>query len=104
MIKYKHLIAAGLILLIACEVPRKGLDQIFPGAGFEKGWSWHGSPKHYFPENLYDYINGEAELYLSYGFCYAIVRFLLHQQDQLHLPVLHQPHQFLKAVVQSQAP
>ncbi len=53
---------------LSCENPQKGLDQLFPGPGFEKGWSWFEMPTHYNPEDLYDYIDGEAELYLSYGF------------------------------------
>lgn len=53
---------------LSCEQTKAGLDQLFPGPGFEKGWSWHGKPKHYSPQNLYVYINGEAELYLAYDF------------------------------------
>jgi len=53
---------------ISCEQPKAGLDQLFPGAGFTKGWSWQGKPKHFLPNNLYEYIDGEAELYLSYNF------------------------------------
>jgi hypothetical protein len=69
MARTRNLFLAGLLFFVfACETPRQGLDQIFPGAALEKGWSWHGLPVHYQPENLYDYINGEAELYLSYGF------------------------------------
>ena len=56
------------IILFACDPGEKGLDQLFPGPGFEKGWSWHGMPKHHFSENLYEIINGEAELYLTFGF------------------------------------
>lgn len=56
------------VFVLSCENPQKGLDQLFPGPGFEKGWSWFGMPTHYSPEDLYDYIDGEAELYLSYGF------------------------------------
>ncbi len=57
-----------LVFIISCEKPGEGLDQLFPGAGFKKGWSWHGMPTHYTAENLYEYIDGEAELYLAYGF------------------------------------
>ncbi|MFH1943375.1 MAG: DUF6599 family protein [bacterium] len=57
-----------VVLSFSCEHPQKGLDQLFPGPGFEKGWSWHGMPKHYSAGNLYEYIDGEAELYLKYGF------------------------------------
>jgi len=33
-----------------------------------KGWEISGEIKVYTPETLYDYINGAAELYLSYDF------------------------------------
>ena len=68
---FRKLSLIGLALLIcvsACEKSQTGLDRLFPGPGFEKGWSWDGMPKHYTPDNLYEYINGEAELYLTYGF------------------------------------
>ena len=32
------------------------------------GWRLDGQPAVYVPSSLYDYINGQAELYLSYGF------------------------------------
>jgi len=59
---------AMLICVSACEKSQTGLDRLFPGPGFEKGWSWDGMPTHYTPDNLYEYIDGEAELYLTYGF------------------------------------
>ncbi len=58
----------SIILFLSCEKPQTGLDQLFPGPGFEKGWSWFKMPVHYNPDNLYEYIDGEAELYLSYDF------------------------------------
>ena len=62
-------IGAGLVLLAsACDPGVQGLDRLFPGPGFEKGWSWHGKPRHFSVQNLYEYIDGEAELYLAYGF------------------------------------
>ena len=32
------------------------------------GWKLAEAPDHYTPDNLFDYIDGNAELYLSYGF------------------------------------
>jgi hypothetical protein len=51
-----------------CLFRKKGVDSLFPSPGFEKGWKWEGKPKHYTPQNLYEIINGEAELYISHGF------------------------------------
>jgi hypothetical protein len=56
------------LLLTGCIFRSKGLDHFFPSSGFQKGWNWEGKPKHYNPQNLYEIIDGEAELYISYGF------------------------------------
>ncbi|MDM7925209.1 MAG: hypothetical protein QUS35_04235 [bacterium] len=57
--------AAGIFL--SCGSGRKGLDRLFPSPGFEKGWNWDGRPRHFTPENLYEAIDGEADLYIAYG-------------------------------------
>jgi hypothetical protein len=57
-----------LLLSTACVFRKKGMDSLFPAPGFQKGWSWEGKPRHYTSQNLYEIIDGEAELYLSYGF------------------------------------
>lgn len=56
------------LLFASCLFHRKGLDSFFPASGFQKEWMWEGKPKHYTPQNLYEIIDGEAELYISYGF------------------------------------
>jgi hypothetical protein len=60
--------AAVLALLCACSRPHSGLDRLFPSPGFEKGWQWDGKPAHFTAQTLYEHIDGEAELYLGYGF------------------------------------
>jgi len=69
MKKWIGWIILGTITLFSfCFRPTSKLDTLFPSPGFEKGWKWDGKPKHYSPETLYQYIDGEADLYLSYGF------------------------------------
>jgi hypothetical protein len=46
----------------------ESLEKMLPSAGFSKGWSLDGKATTYTKETLYTYINGEAELYLPYGF------------------------------------
>jgi hypothetical protein len=41
------------------------IEDIFPEL---EGWKKDGTPRIYTPENLYEYINGAAESYLSYDF------------------------------------
>lgn len=57
--------AAGIFL--SCGSGGKGLDRLFPSPGFEKGWNWDGRPRHFTPANLYEAIDGEADLYIGYG-------------------------------------
>jgi hypothetical protein len=44
------------------------MNAFFPEAGTLEGWTQQEKPKHYQSQNLYEYIDGEAELYLSYDF------------------------------------
>ena len=39
-----------------------------PNADVLTGWEMVSEPETYGPENLWDYINGQAEFYLAYGF------------------------------------
>lgn len=62
-------IVIGIVFTFFCCFQSKNkLNSLFPSPGFEKGWKWNGKPKYYSPETLYQYIDGEADLYLSYGF------------------------------------
>ena len=51
-----------------CQSPLEGLDLLFPAKDFQTNWKWDGRPVHYIPVNLYELINGEAELSHAYGF------------------------------------
>lgn len=42
--------------------------QILPMAGFLSGWSMEGKAESFSRETLYQHIDGEAEMYLPYGF------------------------------------
>ncbi|MCX5812213.1 MAG: hypothetical protein NT178_06680 [Proteobacteria bacterium] len=44
------------------------IENVFPITGFSEGWVMEGKVKTFNPDNLYKHINGEAELYLPYGF------------------------------------
>jgi hypothetical protein len=57
-----------LALLLKGDVLPEGMDAFFAGSGFVSGWTIREKPRRYRPENLYEYIDGEAELYLSYDF------------------------------------
>jgi len=66
----------GAWFLVACqpgEVERgatasESADAVLPGAVALAGWEMVSQPENFGPENLWDYINGQAEFYLNYGF------------------------------------
>lgn len=58
--------AATLVAVIGCCVVA-GADSSLP-AELEGGWAMSGSVETFDPSNLYEHINGEAELFFPYGF------------------------------------
>jgi hypothetical protein len=42
--------------------------RVLPASGFSPGWALEGPIKKFTGEDLFEYINGEAELYLQFGF------------------------------------
>ncbi len=50
-------------VFLYCEAP--GMGEYFPDMD---GWSKKGVPEFYNPDNLYEYIDGAAEVFLSYDF------------------------------------
>ncbi len=44
------------------------VEGFLPAPGFSEGWVIEGKVNRYSAEDLYVYINGEAELYMPYGF------------------------------------
>ena len=51
------------------EAPETGAAAVgLPGTGDLAAWEMVSEPETFGPENLWDYINGQAESYLGYGF------------------------------------
>ena len=61
-------IACWLAMVVPALAAEPPIESLLPGPGFADGWAIDGKAKQYTEENLYVYINGEAELYLPYGF------------------------------------
>lgn len=72
-LRYVALIVA-MATMLAFSIASGGLagaadaDNFLPAPGFLQGWALSGKIGHYNAGNLYTYINGEAELYMPYGF------------------------------------
>jgi hypothetical protein len=66
------LIAILLLLPFVVNVHAAPVDlpveKVMPAPGFSEGWALEGKIKTFNSDNLYKHINGEAELYLPYGF------------------------------------
>lgn len=66
-------IRVALLLSLACTPPSamaasNSLLSVLPAGGFAEGWLMDEKPALFTQDTLFDYINGEAELYLPYGF------------------------------------
>ena len=58
-------ISVHCVCLWAADTP---IENILPQEGFSSGWAMEGKVKRYATDNLYTYINGEAEMYMPFGF------------------------------------
>ena len=74
--------AVGLIL--GCSSPQDvDLGALLPEETALGGWTIAEGPVEFGPEDLYDYLNGAAERYLSYGFVRALhVRYEIEGDDR----------------------
>jgi hypothetical protein len=56
------------IFLVSYGFTDEKMDALFPEPDFGENWEKLDKPTYYEQENLFEYINGEAELYHTYGF------------------------------------
>lgn len=64
-------IAVAMVALGHCGAPRSGgptPEDLLPASGAAVGWERSGETKVYVPNNLFDYLDGQAELFFVYGF------------------------------------
>jgi hypothetical protein len=57
------------------------LEKMLPSTGFAKGWAMDGKATTYTKKTLYTYIDGEAELYMPYGFSTLVSALYTKQGD-----------------------
>ncbi|HME44496.1 MAG TPA: DUF6599 family protein [Syntrophorhabdales bacterium] len=67
MMRSLLILTAVLSIVSPLRAAEKALENVLP-ADCVAGWSMDGKVATYNPENLYKYIDGEAELYMPYGF------------------------------------
>jgi hypothetical protein len=59
------------------------VSSLVPQPDADRGWQWDFEPEIYTPENLYEYINGEAEVYIDYEFIEMVTASHRRHDDQL---------------------
>ncbi len=67
------IISAGIFVCICCALlpafsSEPAIEKLLPPQACAEGWVIEEQPVVYTKENLFDYINGEAEIYFPYGF------------------------------------
>jgi hypothetical protein len=66
----KRLALLAILLTLAAGAPAQvtSLQDLLPRPDIENGWRYDVEPASYTADNLFEYIDGEAELYIDYHF------------------------------------
>jgi hypothetical protein len=72
-----------LIILLALTAVRADITDLLPSAFLAPDWSLEFAPDIYHPENLHDYINGQAELFKQYEFVEMVTAYYVHRKDPM---------------------
>jgi hypothetical protein len=71
----KRIVLSVILVLPHVVLASQGtLAKALPQDGEVEGWTKHRSRQHFAGENLYEYINGGAEIYHEYGFVQVVVQ------------------------------
>lgn len=82
------LIVLLLFLSTGMAADSTGVLSLLPDPDFSPGWNYDFEPEVYGPDNLFEYINGEAELYKDYEFkIMATASYLMHTDPALSFTV-----------------
>ena len=70
-------------LFLSCNKPAKTIGEMLPPGSKMSEWQ-KGEPGHTYKQNqLYEYINGGADIYLEYGFVQVITQEYYHNDESL---------------------
>lgn len=71
----KQVVLFVVLVLTQVTIGSQGtLTKALPKEGELEGWTKHRTLQHYAGEDLYEYINGGAEIYHEYGFVQVVVQ------------------------------
>ncbi len=79
------LLVPAVVILVAWQAPgvRQEVTSLVPQPESGGGWQWDFEPEIFTPENLYEYINGEAEVYIDYEFIEMVTASHARQEDPM---------------------
>jgi hypothetical protein len=83
-------ILAGIFVWLEASSWAVPLESIIPKKNLPEGWTLVEGPQIYTRKTLFEHINGQAELYLKYGFqksVFAIYQNGKNQKDQIELDI-----------------
>ncbi len=83
--KYSLLILILMTLSSPKQTYCQSITDLLPNS--IEDWSPQGTDKVYTPENLYDYIDGGAELYLSYGMKEVASRIITRDDSEIRIEI-----------------
>jgi len=79
-----------VLVLIGCaeETPQANTGEFLPPADLAGGWKIAEGAELYSPETLFDYMDGEAELFFTYGFQeLAVGRYIAAEGEEIRVEV-----------------
>jgi hypothetical protein len=76
------LLSVILVLPHFAVTPQRILADLLPGNGEVQGWTKHRSMQHFVGEDLYEYIDGGAEIYHEYGFIQVAIQDYLSGEEK----------------------
>jgi len=82
------LVLAGILTGFATSSWTAPLESLMPKKGLPEGWTLAEGPQIYTRKTLFEHINGEAELFLKYGFqnsVFAVYQSEKNREDQIEI-------------------
>lgn len=87
--KFKYVFIITIVFLLNCLVgahaktssETQDLKELLPPSNWMTGWKWENEPQYYYPDDLFEYINGNADLYIAYDFRALVTVTFINEND-----------------------
>jgi hypothetical protein len=74
-------------MFVSCSQPAKTIEELLPPGSKMSTWQKNGPASLYKQNQLFEYINGGADIYLEYGFVQVITQEYIHNDESLVVEV-----------------